>query len=228
MGVSNPMDKYSNYKVIEKDTEFINPLAGLKQQLKGTEESSSPEPKTEESSSTLSASPEPKTEESSSTLSASPESEPEPGFKRIRSMPILSVLSDVSSDSEYSPSPIGIHIKSELDQIDIDEDGDKTLSSIDINEQTPLPVVSKSKLVEISLQTPEPEMVTGVSPFISTPIEEEKKDEVVDIEKGEEVGRARLWRHMLDKDESLMEKICLLYTSPSPRDQRGSRMPSSA
>jgi len=97
MGVSNPMDKYSNYKVIEKDTEFINPLAGLKQQLKGTEESSSPEPKTEESSSTLSASPEPKTEESSSTLSASPESEPEPGFKRIRSMPILSVLSDVSS-----------------------------------------------------------------------------------------------------------------------------------
>ena len=23
-------------------------------------------------------------------------------------------------------------------------------------------------------------------------------------------------------------KICLLYTSPSPRDQRGSRMPSSA
>ena len=168
MGVSNPM-------------EFINPLAVLKQQRKGTEESSS----------TLSAS------------TSSPESE----LKRIRSMPILSVLSDVSSDSEYSPSPIGIHIKSELDQIDIDEDGDKTLSSIDINEQTPLPVVSKSKLVEISLQTPEPEMVTGVSPFISTPIEEEKKDEVVDIEKGEEVGRARLWRHMLDKDESLMEKI---------------------
>ena len=163
MGVSNPM-------------EFINPLAVLKQQRKGTEESSS----------TLSAS------------TSSPESE----LKRIRSMPILSVLSDVSSDSEYSPSPIGIHIKSELDQIDIDEDnGDKTLSSIDINEQTPLPVVNKSKLVELNLQTPEPEIVTGVSP---ASIEE---DEIVDIEKGEEVGRARLWRHMLDKDESLMEKI---------------------
>ena len=26
----------------------------------------------------------------------------------------------------------------------------------------------------------------------------------------------------------MMDKICLLYTSPSPRDQRGSRMPSSA
>ena len=25
-----------------------------------------------------------------------------------------------------------------------------------------------------------------------------------------------------------VEKACLLYTSPSPRDQRGSRMPSSA
>ena len=25
-----------------------------------------------------------------------------------------------------------------------------------------------------------------------------------------------------------MSKVCLLYTSPSPRDQRGSRMPSSA
>ena len=29
-------------------------------------------------------------------------------------------------------------------------------------------------------------------------------------------------RHIVDQD------ICLLYTSPSPRDQRGSRMPSSA
>ena len=30
-----------------------------------------------------------------------------------------------------------------------------------------------------------------------------------------------------DKGQSALE-ICLLYTSPSPRDQRGSRMPSSA
>ena len=29
-------------------------------------------------------------------------------------------------------------------------------------------------------------------------------------------------------DEYGLEDICLLYTSPSPRDQRGSRMPSSA
>ena len=30
------------------------------------------------------------------------------------------------------------------------------------------------------------------------------------------------------KDESFQHEFCLLYTSPSPRDQRGSRMPSSA
>ena len=28
--------------------------------------------------------------------------------------------------------------------------------------------------------------------------------------------------------DALVSQICLLYTSPSPRDQRGSRMPSSA
>ena len=31
-----------------------------------------------------------------------------------------------------------------------------------------------------------------------------------------------------EKSESEQDIICLLYTSPSPRDQRGSRMPSSA
>ena len=33
---------------------------------------------------------------------------------------------------------------------------------------------------------------------------------------------------MLDKYVAEASKGCLLYTSPSPRDQRGSRMPSSA
>ena len=31
-----------------------------------------------------------------------------------------------------------------------------------------------------------------------------------------------------DQKERYLPKLCLLYTSPSPRDQRGSRMPSSA
>ena len=34
--------------------------------------------------------------------------------------------------------------------------------------------------------------------------------------------------HFLLRDRSNPNSICLLYTSPSPRDQRGSRMPSSA
>ena len=35
-------------------------------------------------------------------------------------------------------------------------------------------------------------------------------------------------RFCIDPDHALNPDICLLYTSPSPRDQRGSRMPSSA
>ena len=174
MGMSNPIDHYSNYEVVEKEIEFINPMAGL--QRKGTEESSS-------------------------TLSASPPSEevniPPSEAVKIRSIPILSVLSDGSSEDspEDSPSPVGIKIKTEIDNIDIDDS-----KLVEISLQTP---ESLPELVEMSLQTPEPEIVNNV---LST-IEEEKKDEIVDLEKGEEVGRARLWRHMLDKDESLMEKI---------------------
>ena len=33
---------------------------------------------------------------------------------------------------------------------------------------------------------------------------------------------------LVDSVVSIKNQICLLYTSPSPRDQRGSRMPSSA
>ena len=42
-----------------------------------------------------------------------------------------------------------------------------------------------------------------------------------------------LWRKLLSEKlgsqaSIVLPKTCLLYTSPSPRDQRGSRMPSSA
>ena len=39
-------------------------------------------------------------------------------------------------------------------------------------------------------------------------------------------GRKALW--YIEKHPLAFSKGCLLYTSPSPRDQRGSRMPSSA
>ena len=35
-------------------------------------------------------------------------------------------------------------------------------------------------------------------------------------------------KNFINKREAQLWWICLLYTSPSPRDQRGSRMPSSA
>ena len=40
---------------------------------------------------------------------------------------------------------------------------------------------------------------------------------------GEDIQEGDFWHPDPNKD-----KNCLLYTSPSPRDQRGSRMPSSA
>ena len=44
-------------------------------------------------------------------------------------------------------------------------------------------------------------------------------------EKGKQGSYQLSWRQASAKEESL---ICLLYTSPSPRDKRLSRMPSSA
>ena len=38
----------------------------------------------------------------------------------------------------------------------------------------------------------------------------------------------RLTEKIVSSSDSSDPHICLLYTSPSPRDQRGSRMPSSA
>ena len=44
---------------------------------------------------------------------------------------------------------------------------------------------------------------------------------------GEKTGRSPGDKRVVDQ-ESVHDDVCLLCTSPSPRDQRGSRMPSSA
>ena len=43
-------------------------------------------------------------------------------------------------------------------------------------------------------------------------------------------GQTDRWEYMENQFKywEIEDKVCLLYTSPSPRDQRGSRMPSSA
>ena len=54
--------------------------------------------------------------------------------------------------------------------------------------------------------------------------------EIVDIrkEEAEKTGEVVGDQYFTMGVEPLKAAICLLYTSPSPRDQRGSRMPSSA
>ena len=61
----------------------------------------------------------------------------------------------------------------------------------------------------------------------------EKKFECFEIEIKEKIAHIILNRpekmnSMPPSFWSDLPEICLLYTSPSPRDQRGSRMPSSA
>ena len=61
----------------------------------------------------------------------------------------------------------------------------------------------------------------------------EQGEEVVIARAGVPIARLVSWQ---DQDRTVAApgamrgriQICLLYTSPSPRDQRGSRMPSSA
>ena len=63
------------------------------------------------------------------------------------------------------------------------------------------------------------------------PIDKEEFDEIVDALCSEHVDpRKREYRDKLHSKMKLLQQImnCLLYTSPSPRDKRQSRMPSSA
>ena len=58
-------------------------------------------------------------------------------------------------------------------------------------------------------------------------------DKNEEIKKEEPVQNKVIEKSVIEKTESLKEEVepvlsCLLYTSPSPRDLRASRMPSSA
>ena len=54
------------------------------------------------------------------------------------------------------------------------------------------------------------------------------KDSVVLLEQVRTIDKRRLKEKMGSLDNTDMGKVCLLYTSPSPRDRQKSRMPSSA
>ena len=89
-------------------------------------------------------------------------------------------------------------------------------------------------------------MVTSLSPLAFGPALEHNPTREVspralidfgvsDIELGNSSLQAREWTNPDDsivqyvmRDELIQINVCLLYTSPSPRDKRQSRMPSSA
>ena len=55
-------------------------------------------------------------------------------------------------------------------------------------------------------------------------VEVEKLNELLTLDK----KKSNFVAVLVKPDEEILEKICLLYTSPSPRDRTRSRMPSSA
>ena len=72
-----------------------------------------------------------------------------------------------------------------------------------------------------------------------TKINKKKIEEFIRVDHAGERGAVKIYEgqllalNTLVKDEALKKtieemKVCLLYTSPSPRDKRQSRMPSSA
>ena len=63
--------------------------------------------------------------------------------------------------------------------------------------------------------------------FDSSDLQSDAESEITVVGASEEDDAMAMFDSMLD-DEADNHEDCLLYTSPSPRDQRGSRMPSSA
>ena len=113
----------------------------------------------------------------------------------------------------------------------------KTVGS-DVNKVTDIQAVKRSLRNLINLNAFEkpfhPEISGGVrellfeniSPMVSAVLARKIEDVINNFE-----PRCRLVsvRAIPDYDRNIYNvAICLLYTSPSPRDQRGSRMPSSA
>ena len=60
-------------------------------------------------------------------------------------------------------------------------------------------------------------------------LKDHKGHKVMSDHKDQQVQMERMVQTELTEQQGRKDhKVCLLYTSPSPRDQRGSRMPSSA
>ena len=73
---------------------------------------------------------------------------------------------------------------------------------------------------QLMLQTSAQEFFTKQQPIERFRTERDKHSVVY--------SDAALWQHMVELGWAAILLPCLLYTSPSPRDKRQSRMPSSA
>ena len=89
-----------------------------------------------------------------------------------------------------------------------------------INHATETTVKEVNRDVLAELRMLDYQVLTGEKNLV-----EEKKDLEEQLKKLDEIKIALA---ALDNDIKTRVDSCLLYTSPSPRDQRGSRMPSSA
>ena len=71
--------------------------------------------------------------------------------------------------------------------------------------------------------------VLVIGAFSILPVSMMGQANILNAKTPEEIGKKTEAQKAADNDAPLAYGyVCLLYTSPSPRDQRGSRMPSSA
>ena len=77
----------------------------------------------------------------------------------------------------------------------------------------------------VSTYTPRSELMTAIK-TVASGQQYFGKEAVKALIDNDTIGATNI--HQITKLTNREKEICLLYTSPSPRDQRGSRMPSSA
>ena len=74
-----------------------------------------------------------------------------------------------------------------------------------------------------------PEQIDGIDAKILHLIQSNAALSVADIADSVGLSSSPCWRRIKRMEETgIIKQRCLLYTSPSPRDKRQSRMPSSA
>ena len=88
--------------------------------------------------------------------------------------------------------------------------------------------IDSEPVLGLSLSEAVEKMRGPVDTLIALTLRREGSDEPLDVSMARAVITISPVRYRVESDICYLRVTCLLYTSPSPRDQRGSRMPSSA